>query len=160
MKRLLFLLFSVAMGTSLISSCGSENDESEGGSESYISVPETSTDTWVSDNDIKDEDLLLLTDLSVKIEYMRLELVKMLSNNFEGNKLFCGDGPKSNYDPTVETFTRLMADQDKYIAAIDRPCIVGIAEIDIRHPSDDAAAEPARASTGLGIADASSVIAI
>lgn len=108
------------MGTSLISSCGSENDESEGGSESYISVPETSTDTWVSDNDIKDEDLLLLTDLSVKIEYMRLELVKMLSNNFEGNKLFCGDGPKSNYDPTVETFTRLMADQDKYIAAIDR----------------------------------------
>lgn len=120
MKRLLFLLFSVAMGTFLISSCGSENDENEGGNGSYVPVPETSTDTWVTDNDIKDEDMLLLTDLSVKIEYMRLELVKMLSNNFEGSKLFCGDGPKSNYDPTVETFTRLMADQDKYIAAIDR----------------------------------------
>ena len=121
MKKLLFLLFSIAMGTSLISSCGSENDsESEGGGGSYISVPGTSTDTWVSDNDIKDDDLLLLTDLSVKIEYMKLQLVKMLSNNFEGGKLFCGDGPKSDYDPAVETFTRLMADQDKYLAAIDR----------------------------------------
>lgn len=120
MKKLLFLLLSVAMGTALISSCGSENDEIEDGGGSYIDVPEASADTWVSDNDIKDDDLLLLTDLYVKVEYMKLELVKMLSNNFEGDKLFCGDGKKSNYDPTVETFTRMMANQDKYLAAIDR----------------------------------------
>ena len=57
MKKLLFLLLSFAMGIALISSCGSENDESEDGGGSYIDVPEASADTWVSDNDIKDDDL-------------------------------------------------------------------------------------------------------
>lgn len=120
MKRLLFLLFSVALVTTLTCSCGSDSDDGEGGGEALVPVPEASADTWVSDNDIKDDDLQLLTDLYVKVEYMRLEFVKMLSNNFEGDKLFCGEGTKTNYDPTVETFTRLMADQEKYMAAINR----------------------------------------
>ena len=108
------------MMAALTVSCGSDNDESEGGGETFVPVPESGGDTWVSDKDITDDDLLMLTDLYVKVEYMRLEFIKMLSNNFEGDKLFCGNGKKSNYDPAVEAFTRLMANQEKYLAAINR----------------------------------------
>ena len=108
------------MLTALTVSCGSDNDESEGGGETFVPVPETGGDTWVSDNDYTDDDLLLLTDLYVKVEYMRLEFIKMLSNNFEGSKLFCGDGSKSNYDPTIKTFTRMMVNEEKYKAALNR----------------------------------------
>ena len=108
------------MMAALTVSCGSDNDESEGGGETFVPVTESGGDTWVSDKDITDDDLLMLTDLYVKVEYMRLEFIKMLSNNFEGDKLFCGDGSKSNYDPTIKTFTRMMVNEEKYKAALNR----------------------------------------
>lgn len=84
----------------------------------FVEVPDP--DTWVKDDDIKSDDLDLLVDLSVKAERMRQEFVLMLSNGGEGNKLFCGVGPKTDVGPTIKLFTDMMLKQDEYKAALER----------------------------------------
>lgn len=86
----------------------------------FIQVPGYGEDNWVTDSDIQDSDLDLLLDLGVKMEFMQWQFVKMLSNNFEGDRLFCGSGDRSDPDPTVHCFTRLMADADAYQGALER----------------------------------------
>ena len=105
------------------SACGETADEEESGgviSSELIEVPARSQDVWVSAKDISDDDLTLLVDLTVKMEFMRVQFIKMLSNNFEGDGLFCGHGDKTNPDPTMETFTNLMVKADDYLAAMER----------------------------------------
>lgn len=86
----------------------------------FIQVPGYGEDNWVTDSDIQDSDLDLLLDLGVKMEFMQWQFVKMLSNNFEGDRLFCGSGDRSDPDPTVHCFTHLMADADAYQGALER----------------------------------------
>ena len=101
-------------------SCGKSSDDqiidADGGK--FVEVPDP--DTWVTDDDIKSDDLDLLVDLSVKAERMRQEFVLMLSNNGEGNKLFCGVGSKTDVGPTIKLFTDMMLMQDEYKAALER----------------------------------------
>ena len=107
----------------IMGACGKDDEEKGGGGETsseLIEVPARSEDEWVSAKDISDSDLTLLMDLTVKMEYMRVEFIKMLSNNFEGNGLFCGHGDKTNPDPTMQTFTDLMVKADDYLAAMER----------------------------------------
>ena len=82
-----------------------------------IEVPDM--DTWVKDDDIKDGDLDLLVDLSVKVERMRQEFVLMFSNNGEGDKLFCGVGPQTDFDPTFKLITDMLEKQNEYKAALE-----------------------------------------
>lgn len=119
--RLLSLMAALAimLTTIFVLSCNKADEDVSDDGSTFMEVQGV-TDTWVDADDIMDDDLQLLTDLSVKIEYMRLEFIRMLSNDFQNDKLFCGTGPKSNPDPAVETFTQLMANKDKYLAAIDR----------------------------------------
>ena len=86
----------------------------------FTEVPGYGEDTWVTDSDILDSDLDLLVDLSVKMDFMQWEFIKMLSNSFEGDRLFCGSGDRSDPDPTVRCFTRLMAHAEEYEAALER----------------------------------------
>lgn len=101
-------------------SCGKSSDDqiidADGGK--FVEVPDP--DTWVTDDDIKSDDLDLLVDLSVKAERMRQEFVLMLSNNGEGNKLFCGVGSKTDVGPTIKLYTDMMLKQDEYKAALER----------------------------------------
>lgn len=101
-------------------SCEKSSDEQiiNADSGKFVEVPDP--DTWVTDDDIKSDDLDLLVDLSVKVERMRQEFVLMLSNNGEGNKLFCGVGPKTDVGPTIKLFTDMMLKQDEYKAALER----------------------------------------
>lgn len=101
-------------------SCEKSSDEQiiDADSGKFVEVPDP--DTWVTDDDIKSDDLDLLVDLSVKVERMRQEFVLMLSNNGEGNKLFCGVGPKTDVGPTIKLFTDMMLKQDEYKAALER----------------------------------------
>ena len=84
----------------------------------FVQVPDP--DTWVKDDDIKLDDLDQLVDLAVKVERMRQEFVLMLSNGGEGDKLFCGVGPKTDVGPTIKLFTDMMLKKDDYEAALDR----------------------------------------
>ena len=101
-------------------SCEKSSDEQiiDADSGKFVEVPDP--DTWVTDDDIKSDDLDLLVDLSVKVERMRQEFVLMLSNNGEGNKLFCGVGSKTDVGPTIKLFTDMMLKQDEYKAALER----------------------------------------
>ena len=84
----------------------------------FVEVPDP--DTWVKDDDIKSDDLDLFVDLSVKVERIRQELILMLSNGGEGDKLFCGVGPKTDVGPTIKLLTDMILKQEEYEAALDR----------------------------------------
>lgn len=122
-KKFIFGWLFVPALALMMGACGETDDEEESGGETsseLIEVPARSQDVWVSAKDISDDDLTLLVDLTVKMEYMRVQFIKMLSNNFEGDGLFCGHGDKTNPDPTMETFTDLMVKADDYLAAMER----------------------------------------
>ena len=122
-KKFIFGWLFVPALALMMGACGETADEEESGgviSSELIEVPARSQDVWVSAKDISDDDLTLLVDLTVKMEFMRVQFIKMLSNNFEGNGLFCGHGDKTNPDPTMETFTNLMVKADDYLAAMER----------------------------------------
>lgn len=101
--------------------CSSSSDDDDividADSGKFVEVPDP--DTWVTDDDIKSEDLDLLVDLSVKVERIRQEFVLMLSNGGEGDKPFCGVGPKTDVEPTINIFTEMMLKQDEYKAALE-----------------------------------------
>ena len=114
----LALTFSAAV---LAVSCtGNANPSTPAGNNEFMEMPGYGNALWVTDADIQDTDLDYLADLGVKLEFMRLEMIRMLSNNFEGDRLFCGTGDKSNADPTVACFTRLMTHEQEYQEAIER----------------------------------------
>lgn len=116
-------LFTTLMGIMAVTgffACSSSDDDVNDINHDLVAVPNYQSDTWVTDGDIKSEDLDLLVDLGVKIEYMRLELYKMLSNNFEDDKLFCGVGPKTNIDPIINCFTDMMVREEEYTEALDK----------------------------------------
>lgn len=100
--------------------CSSSGDDVNDINHDLVAVPDNQSDTWVVDDDIKSEDLDLMIDLAVRTEFMRLELIKMLSNNFEGDKLFCGVGPQTNVKPIIDCFTDMMVRKEEYIEALDR----------------------------------------
>ena len=87
--------------------------------EDLIAVPGYESEKWVTDKDIHEDDIDLLIDLAARIEFMRLDLIQMLSNNFEG-KLFCGVGPKTDPKPSTDCFTTMMIKEEEYLAALDR----------------------------------------
>ena len=125
MKRLqkkTICLLGAIMTLCAFTACEKDKDSEEividADSGKFVEVPDP--DTWVTDDDIKSDDLDLLVDLSVKVERMRQEFVLMLSNNGEGNKLFCGVGPKTDVGPTIKLFTDMMLKQDEYKAALER----------------------------------------
>ena len=101
--------------------CSSSSDDDDividADSGKFVEVPDP--DTWVTDDDIKSEDLDLLVDLSVKVERIRQEFVLMLSNGGEGDKLFCGVGSKTDVGPTIRLFTDMMLKQDEYKTALE-----------------------------------------
>ena len=69
------------------------------------------------DNDIQMDDLDLLVDLAVKAENIRLEFAKMLSNGWQGD-LFSGTGDHSDPEPVMNVISALLANSDKYEAAL------------------------------------------
>ena len=116
-------LFTTLMGIIAMTgfiACSSSGDDVNDINHDLIAVPDYQSDTWVTDDDIKSEDLDLLIDLATKVEFMRLDFIQMLSNNFEGDKLFCGIGDKTNTKPTIDCFTNMMVKEDEYLAALDR----------------------------------------
>lgn len=120
MKYLQIFALSVCAAVVAVSCSKGGGGGASGGSGQYMEVPGYGKDVWVTDSDILESDLDYLMDLSVKMEFMRLEMIRMLSNNFEGDRLFCGTGDKSDPDPTVKCFTRLMSHEEEYQAALDR----------------------------------------
>ena len=118
-KNLFTTLMGIIAMTGFIA-CSSSGDDVNDINHDLIAVPDYQSDTWVTDDDIKSEDLDLLIDLATKVEFMRLDFIQMLSNNFEGDKLFCGIGDKTNTKPTIDCFTNMMVKEDEYLAALDR----------------------------------------
>ena len=100
--------------------CSSGGDDVTDVNPDLVAVPDYQGDTWVKDDDIKSEDIDLLIDLAAKIEFLRLDFIQMLSNNFEGDKLFCGAGPKTDTKPTIDCITRMMLKEEEYMAALER----------------------------------------
>lgn len=118
-KKAICLMSSVIVIFGFMSCEKSGSDEQiiDADNGKMIEVPDI--DTWVKDDDVKDGDLDLLVDLSVKVERMRQEFVLMLSNNGEGDKLFCGVGPQTDFDPTFKLITDMLEKQDEYKAALE-----------------------------------------
>ena len=50
--------------------CSSSGDDVNDINHDLIAVPDYQSDTWVTDDDIKSEDLDLLIDLATKVEFM------------------------------------------------------------------------------------------
>ena len=112
--RWLLPLLSALFLLSGLTACSSSDDADD--ASDFIQVPGNVGDKWV-EADFEMEDVDLLTDFAAKTEIMRMQFIKMLSNNFDG-KLFCGPGPKSDPTMTIECFTSLMVNKDKYIEAV------------------------------------------
>ena len=106
----------VLLGFAACSSGGGDGLVADEGQ--LVAVPDL--DTWVTDDDIQEEDLDQLVDLSVKVERMRQEFVLMLSNNDEGDKLFCGVGPQTDIEPTIRIFTEMMLKEEEYAEALSK----------------------------------------
>lgn len=104
----------------IMGACSKTDDVEEGSETDFFEVPGIEEDAWVSADNISDDDLTLFLDFMVKIDYMRVQYIKMLSNNFEGDKLFSGFGDKTDPDPTMRTYTAFMVNADNYLAAIER----------------------------------------
>ncbi len=116
----LCLLF-VCMFSFMLSACSSSGDDSTVADEGQlVEVPDFDENTWVTDSDIKSEDLDQLVDLAVKVERIRQELFLMLSNGGEGDKPFCGVGPKTDVGPTIKLVTDMLEKEDKYREVLDR----------------------------------------
>ena len=111
-------------------SCSTSDDDGiiDADSGKVVEVPEP--DTWVTDDDITSDDLDVLMDLTVKVERIRQEFVKMLSNGDEGDKLFCGIGPKTDVGPAIKIFTDMMLRQEEYETVLG-----GLAESQIMKPT-------------------------
>ena len=128
-KRLfgwLCLLF-VCMFSFMLSACSSSGDDSTVADEGQlVEVPDFDENTWVTDSDIKSEDLDQLVDLAVKVERIRQELFLMLSNGGEGDKPFCGVGPKTDVGPTIKLVTDMLRNQEEYEAALERLDVTAI----------------------------------
>ena len=120
MKKTLLTSFIVIMAMTGFFACSSGGDDVTDVNPDLVAVPDYQGDTWVMDDDIKSEDIDLLIDLAAKSEFMRLELIKMLSNNFEGDKLFCGVGPQTNVTPIINCFTDMMVKEEEYTEALNR----------------------------------------
>lgn len=111
----LFLLPLLALG---LGACEETDDGEDDG---FVEVPNADDeDAWVTDSDIRTDDLEMLVDLSAKTEAMRLQFIKMLSNNFEGDRLFSGVGANTDVEPTIDCITALLEKSDEYEEAIDR----------------------------------------
>lgn len=101
-------------------SCEKSNDELIVDADSGVITEVPEPDVWVTDDDVKEADLDLLVDLSVKMERVRQEFVKMLSNGGEGDKPFCGVGPKTDVGPTMKLLTDMLGKEEEYEAALGR----------------------------------------
>ena len=101
-------------------SCEKTKDESTINVDSGVITEVPEPDVWVTDDDVKEADLDLLVDLSVKMERVRQEFVKMLSNGGEGDKPFCGVGPKTDVGPTMKLLTDMLGKEEEYEAALGR----------------------------------------
>lgn len=101
-------------------SCEKSNDELIIDADSGVITEVPEPDVWVTDDDVKEADLDLLVDLSVKVERVRQEFVKMLSNGGEGDKPFCGVGPKTDVGPTMKLLTDMLGKEEEYEAALGR----------------------------------------
>lgn len=101
-------------------SCEKSNDELIIDADSGVITEVPEPDVWVTDDDVKEADLDLLVDLSVKVERVRQEFVKMLSNGGEGDKPFCGVGPKTDVGPPMKLLTDMLGKEEEYEAALGR----------------------------------------
>ena len=115
-RMMLRLLTSILL-MMVLAACSSGDDIDI--DEDLVAVPGYESAKWVTDKDIHEDDIDLLIDLAARIEFMRLDLIQMLSNNFEG-KLFCGVGPKTDPKPSTDCFTTMMIKEKEYLAALDR----------------------------------------
>ncbi|MBQ6050380.1 MAG: hypothetical protein IJL35_07285 [Bacteroidaceae bacterium] len=77
-RMMLRLLASLLLMTGL-AACSSGDDIDI--DEDLIAVPGYESEKWVTDKDIHEDDIDLLIDLAARIEFMRLDLIQMLSNN-------------------------------------------------------------------------------
>lgn len=110
----------------MMGACSKTDDVEESSETDFVEVPGIEEDAWVSADNISDDDLTLFIDFMVKIDYMRVQYIKMLSNNFEGDKLFSGLGDKTDPNPTMRTYTAFMVNADNYLAAIERLDAAGL----------------------------------
>ena len=114
-KHYLGLLPLVAAFTFVFSSCSSSDDVDSG---DFGEITYEST-TTVKDVPMSDTDLLM--ELALKQENMRLQLVKMSSNGWDG-ELFCGIGEKSDeaLSRYFDFLTDILKNKDKYAKALQR----------------------------------------
>lgn len=78
---------------------------------------EAASQTEWKGNDVDMDDLDLLVDLAVKAEDIRLEFAKLMSNGWQGD-LFSGTGDYSDPEPVMNVISALLANSDKYEAAL------------------------------------------
>lgn len=80
---------------------------------------ENTNQTEWKDGSLQVDDLDLLVDLAVKAEDIRLEFAKLLSDGWQGD-LFSGTGDHSDPDPVINVVCALLANSDKYEAALGK----------------------------------------
>lgn len=105
----------------LMGACEESNDEAEGGSgekteTAFEAIPTTST---VTAKDFQMSDIDALVELSLKMEGLRVQYAKMMSNGWHG-ELYSGPGQFTDGQKFYDYVADLLDNEEAYTAALKR----------------------------------------
>lgn len=112
-KNQLFKLMLLLMAIIGLSACTKEDSGSSGGGDSEYTWGESGSESTALRKDVPMSDLETYMEYVVKLENLKLQNIKLFSNNWEG-ELFCGDMTNANPDKMLALMTEILENKDRY----------------------------------------------
>ena len=112
--RQLFKMVFLLMAIISLSACTKEDSgEGGGGGDSEYLWGETGSEATSLKKDVPMSDLETFIEYVAKVENLKLQTIKLFSNNWEG-ELFCGDMANANPDKMLALMTEILENKDRY----------------------------------------------
>ena len=112
--RQLFKMVFLLMAIISLSACTKEDSgEGGGGGDSEYLWGETGSEATSMKKDVPMSDLETFIEYVAKVENLKLQTIKLFSNNWEG-ELFCGDMANANPDKMLALMTEILENKDRY----------------------------------------------
>ena len=124
MKKISLTLLAL-ISIMLLTGCSKSDDNSSGGAEGDWTGWGTGVEPTTLKQDFNKSDMDNFFELNLKMENMRLQFVKFMSNGWEG-ELLDGPGPKSDPMKMFELLEEILDKKDDYTQAINNLTNQGI----------------------------------
>ena len=117
-KSFILLFMTMVLLSGMVTACSDSDSETEG-IEDAFSFEVSSSVTTSRAKDFKMSDIDVLANVALKMEGIRLEYAKMMSNGWN-NELYSGPGKYTDGTKFFDYLTDLLDNSDAYYEALDR----------------------------------------